>query len=122
MKKVDVFPAILYLADPGSLEIYTDLQMTGEKPKGTRKVDRCRIIIFDGGIYVAVDAPEGPKLVFRERVSSYEKDKNGTTYHALTESGKIMAFDKDHNCGCGSRLRSWNMFRDTLSSTADPEE
>lgn len=121
IKKIDVFPAILYLAEPDSLQNYTELQMTGERPKGTRKVDRSRIAILDNTIFVAVDAPEGPKLVFKERLADYEKDENGTTYHALTVSGKILAFDKDHNCGCGSRLRSWNPFGGILNSTSDPE-
>lgn len=121
IKKIDVFPAILYLAEPDSLQNYTDLQMTGERPKGTRKVDRSRIAVLDGLLHVAVDSPEGPKLVFRERLAAYEKDQNGTTHHALTVSGKILVWDKDHNCGCGSRLRSWNPFGGILNATSDPE-
>jgi hypothetical protein len=121
IKKVDVFPAIVYVAEPGSLNDYMELQMKGEKPKGTRRVDRSRAAILDGSLYIAVDAPEGPKLVFRERLLDHARDANGTTHHAITESGKIIAFDKDHNCGCGSRLRSWNPFKSVLASTADPE-
>lgn len=121
IKKLDVFPAIIYLAEPDSLQNYTDLQMTGERPKATRKVDRSRVSVLDGLLLVAVDAPEGPKLVFRERLAAYEKDANGTTHHALTVSGKILAFDKDINCGCGSRLRSWNPFSYVLTSQSDPE-
>lgn len=121
IRKVDVFPAILYLAPPDSLHNYTDLHMTGERPPSTRKVDRSRVSILNDTIYVAVDSPEGPKLVFRERLASYEKDANKTTHHALTVSGKILVFDKDTNCGCGSRLRSWNPFSQILSSSSDPE-
>ena len=121
IKKVDVFPAILYLAEPDSLQNYTELSFTGDRPQGTRKVDRARIAVLNNVLHVVVDAPEGPKLVFREALAAYEKDSNGTTHHALTVSGKILAFDKDNNCGCGSRLRSWNPFGSTLNSSSDPE-
>ena len=121
IKKTDTFPAIMYLTDMDSVENYTDLHMTGDRPKNTRKVDRARIAVLNNVLYVAVDAPEGPKLVFREELAAYEKDKNGTSHHGLTVSGKVLVWDKDHNCGCGSRLRSWNPFGNTLTSTADPE-
>ena len=121
IKKVDTFPAILYLAAPDSLKKYTDLQFHGERPQGTRKVDRARIAVLNGVLHVVIDAPEGPKLVFREKLAAYEKDEHNSSHHALTVSGKILVWDKDNNCGCGSRLRSWNPFGNTLNSTADPE-
>jgi hypothetical protein len=118
-KKVDIFPAIFLIAEPDSLENYADLTFTANKPSNTRRLDRCRVAIFNGALYVVVDSPEGHKVVFREKVADYSR--NDATYHALTVSGKICAFTKDHNCGCGSRLRSWSPFGATLSSIEDPD-
>lgn len=120
-KKVDVFPAILLIAPADSLDHYGELRMTGERPQGTRRVDRSRVAIVNGRMYVAIDAPEGPTLVFREDIAEYSKSEDGKTHHAITASGKIVAFGKDHNCGCGSRLRSWNPFGNYLSATGDPD-
>ena len=118
-KKIDVFPAIILLAPADSLPSYTDLVFGEEKPEGTRRVDRCRVAIVNNKLHVAVDTPEGPQLVFREDVADYKKLEN--QHNAYTTSGKIIAFKKDINCGCGSRLRSWNPFGAYLSSSEDPD-
>lgn len=120
--KVDVFPAIVYFAPPDSLSDFTALSPTGERPQGTRRLDRCRIALFNGKLYVVEDSPEGPKLVFREDYAAYDHSDNRKVHHVLTASGKIAVFFRDNNCGCGSRLRSWSPFGSTLSSTADPDE
>lgn len=120
MKKVDIFPAIFLVAEADSLENYADLGFTANKPSNTRRLDRCRVAIVNGVLFVVVDSPEGHKVVFREKVADTFNDK--TTYHALTVSGKICAWTKDTNCGCGSRLRSWSPFGATLSSMEDPDE
>lgn len=119
MKKVDIFPAIFLVAEADSLENYADLGFTANKPSNTRRLDRCRVAIVNSVVFVVVDSPEGHKVVFREKVTDYLRD--GGTYHALTVSGKICAFTKDDNCGCGSRLRSWSPFGATLSSMEDPD-
>jgi hypothetical protein len=121
-KKVDVFPAVILIAPPDSLEDYKDLPVKGDKPQGTRRLDRCRVAIVNSILHVAADSPEGPKLVFRERVLDYHKNLSNISHHAITESGKIIAFSKDENCGCGSRLRSWNPFGNYLSAAGDPDE
>lgn len=120
MKRVDVFPAIIRLAPPDSLSDITELLVTGPAPEGSRRVDRCRVVILNDLLMVAVDAPGGPSLVFREKV--VEKTHQGQVHFARTESGKIVAFSKDHNCGCGSRLRAWNPFGGIVMSSEDPTE
>lgn len=120
-KKIDLFPSIVYVAPPGSYESITELDPLGGKPPGVRKVDRSRVVIYDGKIFVVIDSPEGPQLVFREGVVEYIKNDDNKSHHALTESGKIMAFTKDTNCGCGSRLRSWSPFGNYLSATGDAD-
>lgn len=120
MKKVDLFPAVVLVADPDSLQNYTDLIFQQNKPASTRRVDRCRVTIFNGTLFIVVDTPEGFKVVFKEKVADYtklEKQQN-----VITVSGKIVAFRKDDNCGCGSRLRSWSPFGSHVSSSQDPEE
>lgn len=119
MKKiVDVFPAIIKLAPPDSLPDFTMLNTTGEYPKGTRKLDRCRAVMIGDVLTVVIDSPEGPKIVFRELVEDHQK--SGKVHHFLTTSRKIIAISKDENCGCGSRLRSWNPYGSFATSTEDP--
>lgn len=109
MKKlIDVFPAIIKIAPPNSLEDFSTFRTTGEYPKGTRKLDRCRVALIDKTLIVAEDSPEGPKVVFREQAVEYSHEGKDSNF--LMASGKIIAISKDHNCGCGSRLRSWNPF------------
>jgi len=118
VKRVDVFPALLRLAPSDSLSDITTLNIRGEAPEGTRFLDRCRVVILRDQIMVALDSPTGPQLVFREKVvETRHVDK---TSYAKTESGKILAFTKDENCGCGSRLRSWNPYGNIISSSEDP--
>lgn len=121
-KPVDLFPAIIYLAEPGSIPSGdpTDLPFQGPKPPRTRKVDRARVAIHNGSLYIVQDSPEGPRVIFREKVLLYVRDRNRRTHHAVTETGKIATFAKDVNCGCGSRLRSWSPFGATAHSSQDP--
>lgn len=118
MKRVDVFPALLRLAPPDSLSDITTLNIKGDAPSGSRFLDRCRVVILDDKVMVALDSPEGPKLVFREAV--VETRHVEKISYVKTESGKILAFTKDENCGCGSRLRSWNPYGNVMGSTQDP--
>lgn len=119
MKRVDMFPAVVLVADPDSLQNYTDLVFQQDKPASTRRVDRCRVTIFNKKIYIVVDTPEGFKVIFKEGVADYALLEN--QHNALTTSGKIIAFRKDENCGCGSRLRSWSPFGSVLTSSEDPD-
>jgi hypothetical protein len=118
-KRLDIFPAVMKIAPAGSLDDFRALVPVGAAPEGTRKLDRCRVTVVNNTIFVVVDSPTGPELVFREKVQDFEKiDKIG---HILTESGKIIAVTKDANCGCGSRLKSWNPFGAIAMSMEDPE-
>lgn len=119
-KSIDVFPALIKLAPPGSLSDYTTLQTTGDVPQGTRRVDRSRAVVINNVLIIAQDSPEGPLVVFKEAIE--EMTQEGKTSHVLTVSGKIIAISKDDNCGCGSRLRGWNpMGSAILTSSGDPD-
>lgn len=80
-------------------------------------VDKCRVVIDDDLIIVAVDSPEGARIIFQEEYDTFVKDLKGES-KILTKSGKMLAFKRDTNCGCGSRLRSWNPTR-TLKTLKD---
>jgi hypothetical protein len=119
-KSIDVFPALIKLAPPGSLSDYTTLQTTGDVPQGTRRVDRSRAVVINNVLIIAQDSPEGPFVVFKEAIEGMTQE--GKTSHVLTVSGKIIAISKDDNCGCGSRLRGWNpMGSAILTSSGDPD-
>ena len=111
-KTFDIFPALLKIAPPNSLEDFRTLTPVGAAPEGTRRLDRCRAVMVAGKLFIALDAPDGPELVFREKVVDHDKDGDVTT--VLTETGKIVAIKKDSNCGCGSRLRSWDPFKSIM--------
>jgi hypothetical protein len=118
-KAFDVFPAIVRLAPAGSLSDITQLTIIGDAPQGTRRVDTCRAVLLADTLLIAVDSPEGTQIVFREKVVQTEVE--GKVHYALTESGKILAITKDNNCGCGTRLRSWNPYGSYVPSSQDPE-
>jgi hypothetical protein len=117
----DVFPAIAWIAPPNSVKL-DELSTSGPSPSGTRKVDRIRVVLLGNNILIAQDSPEGPKLVFREGFTTRQTD--GPMTRIKTDTGKIIAFTKDHNCGCGSRLRTWNPYGNSgiMMAESDPTE
>lgn len=118
MKRVDVFPAVVRLLPPDPFLLLEKIDPLGPFPQGTRKVDRTRVAVVRDLVLIARDSPEGPQLVFREKVvEQFHRDKYS---YIRTDSGKILVLTKDDNCGCGSRLRSWNPYGNIVSSSEDP--
>jgi hypothetical protein len=115
--QADVFPAVVALAEPDSMKDIRELMPKGAAPKGTRRLDRCRVAVFNDQVLIAVDSPSGPNLVFKEAITFYEKFEK--IHRVITETGKLIAFKKDDNCGCGSRLRSWSPYGSTLVAQGD---
>jgi hypothetical protein len=111
---VDLFPCHFSVTPSG---LYEDISELQAKPvKRSDKVfyvSKTRIVLWSEGessfITVASDSPEGPQIVFQQKYS--EMSENDGTYRLSTLDGKMVAFEKDSNCGCGSRLRSWNPYR-----------
>lgn len=117
----DVFPANFTITPPNLLTDVHDLSPISPPPGGAL-VQTTRVIITETNITVAQDAPSGAQIIFNERYTFFEKAKKDTeTSYIITENGKFIAFRKDTNCGCGSRLRSWNPYK-TLNSIRDPKE
>lgn len=103
---IDIYPAVIRLSDREQFDDIFDLTMSSPAPDGTRKVDRCRVAIVDDYLMVAIDSPDGPKMVFREKTSSVQQV--GGVVWATTEEGKLAVFEGNDNCDCASRLEGWN--------------
>ena len=118
----DIFPAHLSVAPSGYSDDVFSIKSQGN-PDGVFYRDVTRVVLVEEEnwltIWVAQDAPTGPQIIFQERLAEFHKaDKPELDSHAKTLSGKLIAFKKDTNCGCGSRLKSWNPYR-TLHSVKD---
>lgn len=122
----DIFPAkVLVIAEQESNADLSleDLAYTTPVPN-SRKVDAVRVVLTEATVMIAGDSSNGPVLIFQEKydpstlVLNKNKSKPG---RLVTVNGKIIVFQKDENCGCGSKLRSWNPYR-TVYSTKDPIE
>lgn len=110
----DTFPANCVLADNTYLERLGTLELNDNAlPQGVYRVSRARVFVTDTTVAIAVDTPEGPELIFREdykhRIAPI--DKNVGVHHIRTVSGKSLAWQRDDNCGCGSRLRNWDPYK-----------
>lgn len=121
--ELDIFPAHVQVAPPN---VFTDVHTLNSYPhqEGAFYVSTTRVIIMNIDnqkvVVVAQDSPEGAQIVFKEKIQTFHDQVDGT-YRLITVSGKALAFSKDTNCGCGSRLRSWNPYR-TMNSIKDPTE
>jgi hypothetical protein len=121
--EVDIFPAHFQVAPA---DVFTDVSTLNSHPRqqGAFYVATTRVLIMnvEGNqiVLVAQDSPEGAQIIFREKIAELQEPTDGT-YRLITVSGKALAFSKDTNCGCGSRLRSWNPYR-TMNSIKDPTE
>jgi hypothetical protein len=117
----DIFPAHFSAAPAGALPDVFQLNPISHVTN-TFYVSTTRVIVSETHVTVASDAPDGPQIVFHEPYLSFFKAESQTgVYRVLTTSGKMLAFQKDTSCGCGSRLRAWNPYK-TLSSIFDPKE
>jgi hypothetical protein len=112
---IDIFPAVLRIAPPQTLSDISDLLPRGDAPKGTRRLDRCRAVIINQTLVVAVDSPTGPEIVFREKLIEQQTNSVERYTQVRTESDKVIVISKDENCGCGSRLRGWNPYRSVFA-------
>jgi hypothetical protein len=118
----DVFPAFVGVAPADLVAAVQDLQSAPITP-GAYQLTKSRIVITDEVVTIAIDGNEGPMIVFRERYTEFHKSNVKTEdSYIITETGKMLAYKKDENCGCGSRLRSWNPYRHVYSSQDPTEE
>jgi hypothetical protein len=114
----DIFPAHSSFAAPGTIDNIETLFANPEQ-ENVYYVGTARVVLTEKLIMVAIDSPEGAKIVFQEEYETFlTTHSNDQTYRLITKSGKMVAFKRDTTCGCGSRLRSWNPYK-TLGSSKD---
>lgn len=123
--KHDIFPAFVAIVPADDGTPYTDIKSAPLHPKTGRQVNKARIVVYNNHVIVAIDGDKGAKIVFEEGIqpnSLIKTSSNGEQdSFLLTASGVKIAYRKDTNCGCGSRLRSWNPYN-VLHSKNDPTE
>jgi hypothetical protein len=121
----DLFPARVRVApERQATDTYVYEELTVTSPmEQSRLVDRVRIVLTEKTVMIAADSSSGPVLIFKEKYlpETFFHDKKKKTGRVTTEHGKVLVFEKDANCGCGSALRGWNPYR-TVYSTKDPIE
>lgn len=114
----DLFPAHVSAAAAGTILEPKEFTSLSTLPN-TYQIDTARVVITETHIFIAQDTPEGAQVIFNETYSPENFFKSAAPEDdsvIVTTSGKVLAFKKDTNCGCGSRLRSWNPYK-TLYST-----
>jgi hypothetical protein len=119
----DVFPAfVVFAASTAPFEAWDLTSAPPTKHPEVHQVLKTRVIISDTRIIIAQDATSGPKVIFNQPYSPGNRFKgpdNRTDSWVIADNGTKVAFKKDTNCGCGSRLRSWSPY--TISdSVRDP--
>lgn len=122
--KHDIFPAFVAVLPADDPTPLLDMRSGPLHPKEARQIITARVVVFNNRITIAVDGNDGPKVIFNQEVdpSSFHKaPKQSEDSHIQTLKGIKIAYRKDENCGCGSRLRSWNPYR-ILQSKNDPTE
>lgn len=122
--KHDVFPAFVAVLPAEDPTLLTDMTSGPLYPKQARQIITARVVVFNNRITIAIDGNDGPKVVFNQEIdpSSFIKaPKPSQDSFIQTTKGIKIAYRKDENCGCGSRLRSWNPYR-ILQSKNDPTE
>lgn len=114
---VDVFPAHVAIIAPGTLES-VDLLKSDPPTKEATYVQTARVVMTEEDIFIAIDSPQGPVIAFMEsylRENYYQPVTKTDDHRVITSTGKMIAFKKDENCGCGSRLRGWNPYKTVTS-------
>ena len=112
--QADVFPAEAIFAPPNVISDLDLFTMESPVPEGGKKLGRIRIIVLNDVITIGQDSPTGIVVIFQDGVQQYKKEAR--VHKVLTTTGKALVFTKDTNCGCGSRLKSWNPYGKILYS------
>ena len=122
----DFFPATIVAVAPGIVQDFMTVTTNrADVPNGNKYFERVRVVILENDhseqiLMIAGDHEEGPRLIFREKISNLNWSGSKTKdSQALMESGKVIAFRKTQGCStCGSRLRSWSPYI-TMDSVKD---
>ncbi len=100
--KRDVFPSIV----------------TFSQGETSHQISIARVVQTESRVIIAQDSPKGPVIVYDQPYTDIPT-WNGTegSFHV---GDTTITYKKDSACGCGSRLRSWNPYRNIVNSNQDP--
>ena len=122
--KEDVFPCAVAIAMPDHPTQIQELRSIPTTP-GAMRVGEAKVIVTDTRVIIVVDSAGGsePLIKFSQEIEpgSHKRFTGNTDSYVVTKSGIKVAWRKDMNCGCGSRLKTWNPFRH-VGSIKDPTE
>lgn len=120
MIREDAFPATLVVTAPDFPVPVEDLRSSPPTPE-TAFLNITRVVVSHDRVIVAVDHVDGPQVVFSEGIDpeSHHRGSNHIDSYVTTLTGKKLAWKRDPQCGCGSRLRSWRPFK-IMGSSKDP--
>lgn len=120
MIREDSFPATVAIT---AADFETPVEDLRSQPptKGAASLTITRVVVSGDRIVIAVDDVTGPKVVFSEGIdpAQHFKGNSTTDSYVTTLTGKKIAWRRDAQCGCGSRLRSWRPFK-IMGSSKDP--
>lgn len=122
MIHVDVFPAVLSFA-PADHPTPVEELRSGPPTEGSVQINSARVVLTHDRIIVARDGQGGPQIVYSQQIDpkSFVKHPDARMdSYILTVDGTKIAFKKDSQCGCGSRLKSWNPYKSII--TAGPTQ
>lgn len=120
MIREDSFPATLVVTAADFPVAVEELKSRPPTPDAAH-LSITRVVVSHDRVIVAVDHVDGPQVVFSEQIdpdTHYKGNVNVESY-VTTVTGKKLAWRKDTQCGCGSRLRSWRPFK-IMGSSKDP--
>ena len=120
MIREDSFPATLVVTAPDFPVPVEELKSQPPTPEAAF-LSITRVVVSGDRVVVAVDHIDGPQVVFSEQIdpTTHFKGNMNVESYVTTVSGKKLAWRRDSQCGCGSRLRSWRPFK-IMGSSKDP--
>jgi hypothetical protein len=113
--KHDLFPAYVAILPRGDDTPNRDMTASPLFPRHALQIQKARIIVFDDYVIIVTDSDNGAHVVLEEAIQPDTYLKTATHSYVVTKTGAKITYTKDTNCGCGSRLKSWNPYT-TLSA------
>jgi hypothetical protein len=132
---VDVFPAEVAVIPPPALGVTTDELILslptlssrvapGSLPLGSQRLSRVRLVVANGAVFVFADSTATPgaqdrvlALALTGPPTGFANAQSTSEGRATTSDGTLVTWSRGHGCGCGSRLRSFNPYRDERTLT-----
>lgn len=75
-------------------------------------IEGARVILHENRVLIAIDDEIEAKVIFFEKYDISDISKNPEEISTIyTKSGKMIVFNENRTCGCGSRLRGWNPYK-----------